>query len=126
LKKQIDSHVFRFTVGTADLLEGQDEIVRATAKELDRLSSVAVQMKKDLKVQIIGHTDTTGDEKGNRQLSTLRAETIIQLFSSKGIPINIFDAVGKASDDPVRPEENEQDREWNRSVTFRVTWSESE
>jgi outer membrane protein OmpA-like peptidoglycan-associated protein len=56
----------------------------------------------------------------------LRAETLIQLFSDKGIPINVFDAVGKASEEPVRAEQSEQDREWNRSVTFRVTWTESE
>jgi len=124
LKKRIDSRVFRFAIGTANLLAGQEEDLFSTVQDLDRLSSVAGQLKKDVKIEIIGHTDTTGDEMGNRQLSQSRAEALIQIFSAKGIPINFFDAVGKASEEPVRPEESEQDREWNRSVTFRVTWSE--
>jgi OmpA family protein len=126
LKKRMDARVFRFTVGTPNLLEGQDEEILAMTRDLDRLTVVADQLKKDLKIVAVGHTDASGDEMGNQKLSQLRAETLIQLFSDKGIPINVFDAVGKASEEPVRAEQSEQDREWNRSVTFRVTWTESE
>jgi OOP family OmpA-OmpF porin len=126
LKKRIEERVFRFVVGTNNLVDGQEEDLEATARDLDRIGSAAGELKKDVKIEIIGHTDTTGDEMGNRQLSQSRADSLIQFFSSKGVPINIFEAVGKASEEPVRSEQSEQDREWNRSVTFRVNWTESE
>ena len=67
LKKRIDARVFRFVLGTANLLEGQDQLVLDTAKDLDRLTSVAVELKKDLKIEMVGHTDTSGDENGNQK-----------------------------------------------------------
>ena len=126
LKKNIESYVFRFLIGSADLVPGQEQNLEVMTRDLLSLVSSGAQLKKNVVVETRGHTDTSGDEVGNIQLSQSRADYLIRYFIAQGVAPDIFVAIAKASDEPLRPEQSEQDREWNRSVTFRVVWDNPE
>ena len=124
IKKQIESHVFRFVTGSAELLPEQEQELDRLTQDLLRMIAAAEPLKKIIRVHAVGRADTTGDEAANIQLSQARADTLIALLVSRGTPADIFETVAKGSDELLREEKTEQDREWNRSVTFRVHWSD--
>ncbi|MCI0606311.1 OmpA family protein [bacterium] len=124
LKKQAEEKVLRFVVGTADLVPGQEQELDAIAFLLARLIAKGDEMGKQVRIEVAGHTDTTGNETGNRELSQARADAVTYLLNESGISPQSFQTIGKASDAPLRPEANEEDREWNRSVTFHLNWSD--
>lgn len=126
LKQKIEERVFRFQVGTASLLPGQETEFETLSSDLLRLVASAKPLRKKVTVEIRGHTDTTGDEIGNRELSQARADSLIERFASRGVPAEIFVSIGKASEEPLREEKSEQDREWNRRTTFHVDWTTEE
>ncbi len=68
----------------------------------------------------MGHSDSTGAEASNRNLSERRAERVAAELVQLGIPNASLHAEGVATGEPVRPEDSEENRQFNRSATFRV------
>ncbi len=126
LKKETEGKVLRFMVGTPDLVSGQEQELDTIASLLARLIEKGEQLGKEVRIEVAGHTDTTGDETGNRELSQERADAVTYLLNERGISPGSFQTIGKASDAPLRPEKNEEDRGWNRSVTFHLNWSDQQ
>ena len=125
LKKQIEAAIFRFHTGTAELASGQEQEVDGIAEDFRHLIDLAQSFKKQLVIQAIGRADTTGDEMGNLQLSQERTGALIGLLVLRDVPLGVFKPVAKGSEEPLRQEKSEEDREWNRSVTFRVDWRDA-
>jgi OmpA-OmpF porin, OOP family len=73
-----------------------------------------------VRLHVIGHTDKTGSEGKNRQLSQERAERVRAILTSDGIAGTYFRAVGMGPREPLREETAETDRMMNRRVTLRV------
>jgi len=83
------------------------------------LGVLADLLKKDssLKIQIVGHTDSTGDPKANQELSERRAKAARQtLIDHFGADANQLIAKGYGMDQPLAPNESEQGRAINRRV----------
>ncbi len=72
-----------------------------------------------VKVKIIGHTDSDGDDKSNLELSKKRAESVKNTLSSEfGIAANRMETDGKGEGEPAEPNTTPQGKANNRRVEF--------
>lgn len=84
----------------------------------DVLNSVALVLKKYDKTAILisGHTDSTGSESYNMQLSQRRAESVGHYLAGQGIAAVRIDAVGYGESQPIAGNDTEAGRARNRRV----------
>jgi outer membrane protein OmpA-like peptidoglycan-associated protein len=76
--------------------------------------------KMPFQIEIIGHTDNTGDPNHNRKLSKDRAEAIKNYLVSKGIAATRITTDGKGSDFPIKSNSTEAGQKANRRVEIRL------
>jgi outer membrane protein OmpA-like peptidoglycan-associated protein len=95
-------------------------ILRADA--LPQLSELLdyLQRHASVKVEIAGHTDNTGEESHNQQLSADRANSIRDWLIRKGISAYRLIAKGYGSTQPVADNSTEARRQLNRRTEARV------
>jgi len=85
----------------------------ATLAEIAKL----LRGKPDLKVLVVGHTDTVGTFEFNRKLSTDRAEVVVKhLVSAHGISGTRLFPVGVSFASPIATNQTEEGRAKNRRV----------
>lgn len=72
------------------------------------------------KVQVAGHTDSTGPEDYNEGLSVRRAKAVMDYLASRGIPPEKLEAVGYGESRPFDTNDTREGREKNRRVTLRM------
>lgn len=76
----------------------------------------------ELELQVMGHADKTGSERGNIVLSIKRAYTVkYYLVYEKKIPMSRIASDGYSSVEPVGANETEQGRAMNRRVELQLT-----
>lgn len=73
-----------------------------------------------LKVEIGGHTDNVGSAAYNRQLSLKRAQSVFNYLVENGIPSARLITKGYGPDQPVAPNESEEQRKLNRRIEFKL------
>jgi OOP family OmpA-OmpF porin len=119
-KQSIDRQVLLFLAGSKALVPGQQVKIDALIKQLQELDAVAQAVNKGYKLQITGHSDSTGTDEFNMQISRQRAESVLSLLLSSGLKHENFIARGVGDTRPLRRETDLQDRSFNRAVTFKV------
>lgn len=67
-------------------------------------------------VQVVGHTDNTGDAGYNQQLSERRANAVADVLMNGGVPFGRIQTYGRGEDQPVASNLTEQGRAQNRRV----------
>lgn len=72
----------------------------------------------DWKFQIVGHTDSDGDDNKNLTLSKQRAEAIKKIFVVNGINSNRLTTLGMGEKQPITPNKTTEDKANNRRVAF--------
>ncbi len=72
--------------------------------------------KPSARIEISGHTDNSGNVKGNKLLSQERAETCRDYLISKGIDGGRLEAVGYGDERPIEPNTTEAGRQKNRRI----------
>lgn len=75
---------------------------------------------KDLTVLLVGHTDASGSDNYNLNLSLLRAKTVQKLLVSKGIKIHRIKVKGEGEAKPIADNETEEGKAKNRRVEISV------
>ena len=117
---RIHDPLLMFQLDRSDLVPGQDEKFNLLVGDIERLQALAVELKKNVRLEISGHADGTGTEARNAALSEERARAIATALESKlpKWPNLTIHPVG--SRERVKEEVTEADRATNRSVTFRV------
>ncbi len=90
------------------------------------LNSVAkvLYKYKDTSLDIIGHTDNTGTEEYNQQLSFERAKNVAQYLNNQGIPGRRLNPSGRGEQQPIASNQNEMGRKQNRRVELYITATE--
>jgi len=88
--------------------------------ELNILSSF-LKDKKEVSVEVVGHTDNIGTAESNLQLSKARAKSVYDYLISKGIPADRIRYSFKGSSMPVDSNETEEGRAQNRRVEIYLT-----
>ncbi len=124
-KKQIEKQVILFEEGTTELAPDQDKRLQTLVQEINQLGDTARLFNKNVHIQIVGHTDTTGTEQINTGLSQDRALTILSSLVSNGLKTANFSTVGVGTKEPLRNELTEEDRTFNRCVSFKVTLTDA-
>ncbi|MFB8788667.1 MAG: OmpA family protein [Potamolinea sp.] len=123
-KKQIEKQVLFFETGKAIIKNGQKETLQNLVKEINKLTDYAELLNKDVRLQILGHTQKIIGEKDNLLLSQARASAILSILSSQGIKTTNLTARGVGSSQPLSQGFTEQAQQLNRSVTFKIILTE--
>lgn len=98
---------------------GKDAIRSSSESVLDQAIAV-LQEYPSLRVEIVGHTDDTGDRAYNVGLSERRAESVRKYMLGKGIDASRIEAKGAGPDQPLVPNNQPGGRQKNRRIEFRV------
>lgn len=91
------------------------------AQSLGIIKSLAIILQENptVKIKIIGHTDSDGDEKNNLKLSKQRAEALKKMLSADfDINVDRIETDGKGESQPATPNTNEINKANNRRVEF--------
>ena len=119
-KGDIQSLVVTFPIASATLSFSQVATLRAIAPRLKSLFASADALQQSAMLEVIGHCDSTGAETTNLTLSQHRADSVTRQLGQLGLPETRLHAKGVAASEPVHQEDSEENRQYNRSVTFRV------
>jgi OmpA-OmpF porin, OOP family len=90
-----------------------------STSELDKLVDFLNQ-NPTLKVEISGHTDNVGLKSNNLQLSTKRAESVLDYLVENGIDISRIKYKGYGDSQPIAPNDTELNRKMNRRIECRI------
>jgi len=74
----------------------------------------------ELKIEIIGHTDSTGPEDYNQRLSELRARVVADWLIRNGINSKRIKAIGKGESEPIADNSTPEGRAKNRRTEIRI------
>lgn len=72
------------------------------------------------KLNVIGHTDSSGNRQANIALSLARANTVRSYLIQKGVPGDNLTAIGSGPDQPVNSNDSAEGRAKNRRIEFRL------
>jgi outer membrane protein OmpA-like peptidoglycan-associated protein len=73
-----------------------------------------------MRIEISGHTDNQGSLELNTKLSNARAKAVVEYLIKRGINTSRLEYKGYAYSQPVATNENEEGRQLNRRVEFKV------
>jgi OOP family OmpA-OmpF porin len=119
LGRTIEGRLFFFSPGSAEL-SASETAKLAAAADLARLPAASAAAGRPSRVEVIGRGDSEGTEGINRPLSRQRAERVLAALRAQGIGSANIATVGVGSEKPLREEKTEEDKQYNRSVSFRV------
>ncbi|MFY0651543.1 MAG: OmpA family protein [Cyclobacteriaceae bacterium] len=91
----------------------------ASFPELDRILNLLDGNKID-KIEISGHTDSSGNDNYNLDLSQRRADAVYNYFVSNGISRSRVVSKGYGESKPIASNDTEENRSKNRRVEFKV------
>lgn len=112
LDKTLSNRVVEFESGAATLTPAGRAILDEMATAIKQIGTP--------KVQVIGHTDSTGNRLANIGLSLARANTVRAYLIEKGIPGESLSAVGAGPDHPVTSNDTAEGKAKNRRIEFRL------
>ncbi|MBI9070027.1 MAG: OmpA family protein [Melioribacteraceae bacterium] len=101
-----------FATAKYDLTSNAKKTLNQTAELLGKHS--------DVKVEIQGHTDSSGDADKNLELSTKRALSVKEYLTSKGINADRMKAVGYGETNPMVSNKTSNGRAQNRRIEFKI------
>lgn len=112
IQKVIDFENINFQFDQADL----------TIKSLTTIQKIADILKANpnVKVEIGGHTDSTGDDNHNLKLSQKRVDQVKAELSKLGIEADRMTSIGYGETRPLVPNDSKENREKNRRVEFNI------
>lgn len=96
---------------------GEANILPQSMGIINKIANI-LKENKDLKFQIIGHTDSDGDENFNLELSKKRALAVKSAIVIQGISDDRLSIYGKGASEPLNTNSNEIEKANNRRVEF--------
>ena len=103
---------FTFAVNSSNIQPG-------LYPELDRVARVLSSYPQTT-ILIAGHTDSTGSESYNQQLSQRRADSVKNALIQRGVAADRISAVGYGESSPIADNNTEYGRQQNRRVEVRI------
>lgn len=95
------------------------KILPKSELELNRLIRL-LKIKTNLKIEIGGHTDNTGSEEHNLELSRNRAKSVCEFLNRNGISNDRLTYRGYGSSKPISDNSSEKGRAQNRRTEFKI------
>lgn len=102
-----------FSLGSAKIRSSSNKTLAKAAK--------AIKAAPTVKVEIQGHTDNSGTEAVNLNLSIERANAVMSALLKLGVPADQMATVGYGPTKPISDNATENGRAQNRRVEFKVT-----
>jgi outer membrane protein OmpA-like peptidoglycan-associated protein len=100
------------------LFESQSNILTPESLDtLDKIAGILIRFP-DSNVAIEGHTDSTGTNEENLQLSLLRATTVRDYLIEKGVSVYNLRALGFGEEVPIANNQTAEGRAINRRIEF--------
>jgi outer membrane protein OmpA-like peptidoglycan-associated protein len=119
-KNRLQLTIIRFPLASASFSTAERAQLRNLVPAVEELLDPPDSFHPAVQIEIVGHSDSSGAELSNESLSQRRAERIAWQLHQFGIPDAGLRTKGVATTEPLRPEDNEENRSYNRSATFRV------
>lgn len=111
-----DGDSIRLIMPNSITFDTNNDVMKTSANAvLDSVAQVAKEYDKT-KLQIIGHTDSTGNDKINNPLSERRARTVANYLAMRGVAGARLYAAGAGSKQPIASNDTEAGRAQNRRV----------
>ena len=101
----------------------QSNLTNSAKNNLDDLTTI-LQKYPDTNIEIQGHTDNTGTDSHNQQLSEERASVVAQYLRTKGVGSGRISTKGYGELAPGYTNDSEEGRAQNRRVDFLITANE--
>ncbi|MGQ0626475.1 MAG: OmpA family protein [Phycisphaerales bacterium] len=120
VRDRLEALAVRFTFATSDMVPGQENTLSEMTAEIFKLYDAARKAGIEFTIQVVGHTDSSGQEERNVRLSRDRADRVISLLVARGVRTRELAAVGVGYAQPRRTESTDRDKEQNRRVALRV------
>jgi len=99
------------------------ELTQQARSSLNEVSNV-LRNYTDTRVNVAGHTDSTGDAGYNQRLSERRAQSVSNYLNQNGVSGSRLNIRGYGESQPVASNDNEQGRAQNRRVEITLTPTE--
>ena len=100
------------------------DVGKATLKQAskDELTKLAVILNKyeDTNILLEGHTDATGSEEYNLDLSRLRSQSVSNHLAGVGVNSTRFSIMGYGESQPVASNDTDEGRQLNRRVEVAI------
>ena len=97
-------------------LAGSAEIAPASNALLAEIADLLLRNRDIARVEVQGHTDNSGNEATNRELSERRAQAVAEWMVKAGVEDGRLTATGYGSTRPLAPNITQQNRARNRRV----------
>lgn len=111
-----DGDNIRLIMPNSITFDTNNDIMKASANAaLDSVAIVANEYDKT-KLQVIGHTDSSGNDKINIPLSQRRARTVANYLALRGVAANRLYATGVGASQPIASNDTPEGRAQNRRV----------
>jgi outer membrane protein OmpA-like peptidoglycan-associated protein len=127
--QEIDTHIImvKAEVGSKSILKniffdvGKSDLKQESISEVEKIHEMLAN-NPELKVQINGHTDNTGNAATNKVLSLKRATSVVDYLVAHGVSAARLSARGYGSDRPIVSNDDEDSgREINRRTEIEIT-----
>jgi outer membrane protein OmpA-like peptidoglycan-associated protein len=121
-KRVKEAKVRRDVVALGDAITfstGSSKLQRDANKHLDKAAEFLLK-RRNLQLRIEGHTDSTGNEAKNRELSRRRAEAVKRYLVQRGVPADRLITIGMAARKPVKSNRSHAGRQANRRYQFQL------
>ena len=96
-----------------------DVVLPGLYNELDRIAQILVKYP-DTTIVVEGHTDSSGSDVYNQQLSERRALSVQRLLVQRGVSESRISTIGYGETRPVATNNTPEGRQMNRRVEIRV------
>jgi len=87
---------------------------------IDEIAAVLKDNARITKVDVEGHTDSSGSARYNRKLSLKRAKSVVAYLVDKGIDAGRLEAKGYGAEKPIAPNDTDEGKDANRRVEFNI------
>ncbi|HCY84153.1 MAG TPA: hypothetical protein DHV36_03355, partial [Desulfobacteraceae bacterium] len=109
-----------FENNSTELIPGQTQKLSRLIETIRDVNRLMVILNLSVQITIVGHTDSSGTEKYNMKLSRERAETIYAFVKSRSMSYGFINTLGVGTQVRLKEETREEDRQFNRAVSFRA------
>ncbi len=119
-KKEIQAKLDNiFKLSKVEFVYAKDALTKKGEESIDKVYAV-LNLHKEVKVEIAGHTDSDGTRQNNKKLSQKRADAIRKYLISKGIKGYRLKPVGYGESKPLVKNSSLENKQINRRVEFKL------
>ena len=97
----------------------QADLQEKSLTELEKIMAF-LEDNPEVKIEISGHTDDSGNPEYNRDLSLRRARTVYDFLVEKGVAPERLRYRGYGEAEPLAPNDSESNKQLNRRIEFKI------